>query len=570
MNPARTRPYLPHLDVLEGRCLPATGLVPGVLSLAPFPATPAPVHEHLAATARHAALTPVWVRGPDGVFSLPSPVRLVIHSPAGLARAFGLSQQAHSPALQRNLVKQVEHLLGVSHINWHKQKVVLDSNGGQGSSGAGITLRVGGRSIHWDLGTPASGTAAVAQPAATVPTQPAASPGGTGGSGTPAVEPTLPDTPAEAIDRFAADLYAQLVAQPGNLAFSPFSIETALAMTYAGAGGQTAAEMAKVLHLGDNTAATHTAYGALVQQILADGNAAGSELDNADALWGQQGYPFAPDFLQTLQSAYGSEIHSLDFQGAPEQARGTINDWVAQQTNNKILDLLPPGFVTNDTRLVLTNALYFNGDWAHAFDANDTQDGTFTVAPGQTVKAPLMHQTADFLFGHQDGVETLEMPYAGGHLAMDVLLPDQTDGLGALEAQLTPEHLAQWTAGLSEQAVDVTLPKFQVTGRFSLKNALSALGMPTAFSDAADFSGMNGGTEALKIDGVVHQAYVAVGEKGTEAAAATGVGASPTAIAFNPQPPVVFRADHPFVYLIRDTSTNAVLFLGRVTDPSQT
>jgi serpin B len=559
MSPARTWRYLPHLDVLEGRCLPATGL----LSLAPLPTAagivahpPAPGHEHLAAAAGHPGRTPatgnVWALGSDGVFRLPSqPLRLVIHSTAGLVRALGLPGQAHHPAVQRHLLKQVERLLGVRHINWHKEMLVLES-GGPGSSVAGISLRLGNRTVRWELGT---GTD-------TLQTQPSSV---AQADGSLVVAPALPDTPAEAIDRFAADLYAQLAAQPGNLAFSPFSIETALAMAYAGARGQTADEMAAVLHLGPDTALTHAAYGALVQQITADGNAPGSELDTANALWGQEGYPFAPDFLQILQSAYGSDLHSVDFAGATEQARATINDWVSQQTHAKIQDLFPSGSLTPDVRLALTNAVYFNGDWASPFDPNNTQDGAFTVAPGQTVTVPLMHQTTDLLYGHLDGVQTLEMAYAGGHLAMDFLLPDRTDGLGTLETQLTPQHLAQWTVGLSKQDVDVTLPKFQVAGSFNLNDALSTLGMPTAFSGAADFSGMNGGAEGLKISLVVHKAYVAVGEKGTEAAAATGVAVEPTSLTL--PPPVAFRADHPFVYLVRDTSTNAILFLGRVTNP---
>ncbi len=385
------------------------------------------------------------------------------------------------------------------------------------------------------------------------------------------IEPPAAQTPAAAIDAFATNLYAQLASQGGNLAFSPLSIETALAMVYAGARGQTAAQMAAVLHLGPDTAATQAAFGNLLRQVVADGNASGSELNLADALWGQAGYPFAPAFLQLLHDAYGADLSSANFEGAPEQARATINAWVAQQTQGKIPDLFPPGSLTAATRLVLANAVYFKGNWAQPFDPASTYGGAFQVAPGQTVSAPMMHQTATFGYADRDGVQTLEMAYAGSHLVMDILLPDQANGLANLEQQLTPANLATWTSGLSQQRVAVTLPKFQVTESFSLNQTLGAMGMPTAFSPAANFSGMNNGQDPLHISAVVHQATVAVGEQGTEAAAATGVGMTADA-AVSVQPPAQqqFRADHPFVYVIRDTSTNTVLFMGRISNPAAT
>jgi serpin B len=384
------------------------------------------------------------------------------------------------------------------------------------------------------------------------------------------IKPPAALTAAAAINAFATDLYARLASQGGNLAFSPLSIETALAMAYAGARGRTADEMAAVLHLGPDTAATHAALGKLLQQIAADGNASGSELDLADALWGQTGYPFAAGFLQLLHDDYGANLNSADFQGATEQARVAINAWVAQQTHDKIQDLFPPGSLSADTRMVLANAVYFKGAWAHPFDPSDTQDGTFQVAPGQTITASTMHQTATFGYADRNGVQTLEMAYAGSHLVMDVLLPDQANGLANMERQLTPANLAAWTSGLSQQLVAVTLPKFNVTGQFDLKQTLSAMGMPTAFSRTADLSGMNNGKDALQISAVLHKAYVGVGEQGSEAAAATGVGLRALSIRVDPLPPRQFRADHPFVYVIRDASTNTVLFMGRVSNPGKT
>jgi serpin B len=375
--------------------------------------------------------------------------------------------------------------------------------------------------------------------------------------------------PGEAVKAFETDLYAQLAAQGGNVAFSPFSIETALAMVYAGARGQTADELAAVLHLGPNTATTHADYGALIAKLLADGNASGSELAIANALWGQAGYNFRTEFLDLLQSAYGADLRRVDFAHASEAARATINGWVSEQTHGKIQGLFPPGSLDSSTRLALANAVYFKGDWAQPFDPNLTHDGRFFRTPGEAVTVPLMNQTGSFAYGDRDGVQTLEMGYAGGRLVMDVLLPEQANGLGALEQQLAAGHLADLVSGLGQYQVAVTLPRFQVKTQYDLKGPLEALGMRTVFDrKAADLSGMNGGTDPLYVSAAVHKAYVSVDEKGTEAAAATGIGVSPTAV-FLPPPPVTFRADHPFVYVIRDPATNTVLFLGRVSDPSQ-
>jgi serpin B len=383
--------------------------------------------------------------------------------------------------------------------------------------------------------------------------------------------PTLPGGSAGAVDQFGLDLYNQLDSQAGNLFFSPFSIEAALAMTYAGARGQTADEMASVLHLGPNDAQTHAAFGALLNAITADGNGLGSQLCTADALWGQESYPFLPNFIQLIHDDYGGGLHGVDFIGATEQARNTVNNWVSDQTHGKIQDLIPPDVFDQRTRLALTNAIYFQGDWASPFDANNTHDGGFTLDSGQTAQVPLMHEMSRFLYGHQDGVQTLEMQYQGSHLAMDVLLPDQANGLSALEHQLTAGHLAAWLSGLSQQEVAVTLPKFQLTtASLSLTGTLEQLGMHAAFTPQADFSGIDGGANPLQISNVVHKAFIGVGEKGTEAAAATAVIVmQPTFVGPNDEVmPINFQADHPFVYLIRDTATNTVLFLGRVTDPS--
>ena len=397
----------------------------------------------------------------------------------------------------------------------------------------------------------------------------------------PPSNPVLPSNPAPsstgpaaAIAAFATDLYGQLASQPANFAFSPLSIELALAMVYAGASGQTATEMASVLHLGPDTAATHSALAALAQQIAADGSAAdgsagGATLNLANAVWGQTGFPFLPAFLQVLQNTYGAPLQNADFGDAPDQAATAINNWVAHETQNMIQNLFPPGSINSSTRLVLANAMYFHGGWLQPFDPNATAPGNFSLSGGQTVSAALMHQTANFLYDDGNGAQMLEMPYAGGKLAMDVLLPDQPGGLGQLESQLTAGNLATWTNGLTNANVFVTLPKFQMSSAFNLSSVLGAMGMPDAFNPlTADFSGMDGKTD-LSIATVMHQAVVNVDETGTTAAAATGVGMTMTAVAVMPFPPIVFNADHPFVYMIRDTRTNTILFMGRVDDPSQ-
>jgi serpin B len=377
-------------------------------------------------------------------------------------------------------------------------------------------------------------------------------------------------TVAQAIDQFTTDLYAQLARQPGNLALSPFSIETALAMAYAGAGGKTADQMASVLHLGPDNSATHAAFGTLIQKIVADGSVAGSTLNTANALWGQAGFPFKSAFLKLLDHAYHAPLQKIDFKGNPDQAAAAINNWVAQQTQGKIQGLFPPGSIDPLTRLVLANAIYFHGTWSSPFDPSRTSPENFTLSSGNTVQVPMMHQETEFAYTNQDGVQVLEMPYIGGRLAMDVLLPDHINGLPTLDNQLTATNLQQWMANLAITEVELTLPKFQVTSTFSLPSILAAMGMRDAFNaKTANFSRMNGSHEPLHISAIVHQANVNVDETGTVAAAATGVGVGSTATVSGPAP-IIFNADHPFAYLIRDLRTNTVLFVGRVSDPSQT
>lgn len=376
-------------------------------------------------------------------------------------------------------------------------------------------------------------------------------------------------TASQSINAFGMDLYAQLQStQGGNLVDSPFSIAAALAMAYAGARGETATQMASVLHLTQDPAALASAFGALLTDLNAAGQAGGYTLDVADALWAQQGFPFVADYLKLLQSDFQGGLHQADFQNATEAARQEINDWVSQQTNGKIADLFPPGSLTPDTVLALTNAIYMNANWSVPFDASETRDASFTLASGDQVAVPTMHDAGQFRYMQRDGFQVLELPYGDGRLAMDIVLPTANDGLSSIAVNRIPADLNAWLQGLSPQSVAVSLPKFQLTTGFGLRNALSALGMPDAFQAfTADFTGI--GPSHLSIGSAEHKAFINVDEAGTEAAAATGIGiAKILAIVAMPDP-VVFNADHPFLFLIRDTTTGALLFTGQVENPTQ-
>jgi len=390
------------------------------------------------------------------------------------------------------------------------------------------------------------------------------------GAGQPTTAATRPAGEAALVKgntAFALGIYDRLRAEEGNLFFSPLSISTALAMTYAGARGATAAEMAQALHFDLPPDQLHTAFAAILNELNPPQGAAEPrpyKLHIANALWAAQGHKFLPAFLKTAEQSYQAGLAELDFSQAAEQARQTINDWVAEHTAGKIKDLIPPGVLDATTKLILTNAIYFKGNWAAQFDPKSTKEEPFTRADGSQVNAPLMHQTGEFGYLAQPDFQALDLPYAGNRLRMTILLPRKYDGLPELEKKLTPEALAGWLGQLSEQKVQVALPKFKLTSEFRLDDALRELGMRLAFRvGAADFSGMDG-TQELYIGAVLHKAYVDVNEEGTEAAGATGVVMKMRA---TPGPPPVFRADHPFLFLIRDVQSGSILFLGRLANP---
>jgi serpin B len=365
---------------------------------------------------------------------------------------------------------------------------------------------------------------------------------------------------------FALDLYAHLAKEEGNLFLSPASISTALAMTYAGARGQTADEMARTLHFTLDQQRLHPAFAGQLREWKAEGKKRSYQLSVANALWGQKGFGFVPEFLNLTRTNYGAGLVEVNFAADPELARRTINEWVEQQTRQKIKDLLKPQMINSLTRLVLTNAIYFKGDWQAQFNKAATQDQDFHVSADTMVKVPLMHRTGQYRYLDGGNFQALELPYAGKDLAMVVLLPRKPADLGNLEKVLSTVRLQEWLGKSGEQDVSVWLPRFKMTKELQLNQVLADMGMPTAFIDGkADFSGMSGSRPPLHISQVVHKAFVDVNEEGTEAAAATAVILSaPTAL---PRRPVSFRADHPFVFLIRDMHTGSILFMGRVNNP---
>jgi serpin B len=386
----------------------------------------------------------------------------------------------------------------------------------------------------------------------------------------------LPAIAAETVDvkptvtgntAFALDLYDKLRTQPGNLFLSPYSISSALAMTCGGARGNTEKQMAAALRFTVPQERLHPGFATLQNRLNAIQQKKQVKLAIANSLWPQKGYEFLPGFVALCRDRYAAQPVAVDFAGATEAARKQINDWVEAKTNRKIQELFKPGVLDAQTRLVLANAIYFKGDWATPFDKQFTQELPFHLANGKQVTAPLMTRQAQFGYAAIADLQVLDLPYAGNALSMTILLPAKADGLAALEAQLTVAKLDAWLKAMQNREVNVVLPKFKTTAEFSLGETLQSLGMRDAFAGGqADFSGMTGKKD-LFISAVVHKAFVEVNEEGTEAAAATGVGMALTAAM--PQEPPVFRADHPYLFLIRDNQTGSVLFLGRVVDPKK-
>ncbi len=371
---------------------------------------------------------------------------------------------------------------------------------------------------------------------------------------------------SKSINAFAFDLYAILKDSKGNIFFSPYSISTALAMAYAGAQMQTANQMQKVLRFGDKGEAIHSAFASLIKQINNPPHKGSYKLWVANAMWGQKGYNFKSDYLKLLREQYDSELNQVDFKKNPEGVRATINQWVEKKTNERIKDLIQAGAIGPLTTLILTNAIYFKAAWADQFSKGSTTDAPFYAGDGRQIKTPVMRKIEDFKYFEDDKVQVLNLSYENHDLSMTIILPKKINGLGEIEKNLTSNMLEKWEGELKYQQVDVSLPKFKVTSSFGLRDVLQSLGMKDAFSlPPADFSKITGKKD-LFISGVIHKAFVDVNEEGTEAAAATAV---PMRAAAEEKPkPKVFKADHPFMFLISDNLSGSILFMGCLSEPS--
>lgn len=368
-------------------------------------------------------------------------------------------------------------------------------------------------------------------------------------------------------NQFALEIYGKLAETDGNLFLSPYSISTALAMTYAGAREQTAQQMAKTLHYTLPEEKLHAAFAALIKDQNDASKKRGYKLNVANRLWGQKAFGFRPDYLQLVRVNYSAGLQELDFVKSSEPARQTINAWIDKETQGKIKNLIPKGVIDPDTKLVLTNAIYFKAAWLEEFSPRATKKGDFWTTPTQKVQAMMMQRKDDYSFVNAETFQLLAMPYEKGDLSMIVILPKQKDGLKNVEKALSAANLEDWLKERKLYTVDVKLPKFKITAQFKLKDTLAQMGMPIAFSNRADFSGM--ASQPLMISDVIHKAFVDVNEKGTEAAAATAVIMTPTSAPVRPKlPQASFHANHPFVFLIRDNRTGSILFTGRVANPN--
>jgi len=369
---------------------------------------------------------------------------------------------------------------------------------------------------------------------------------------------------------FAFDLYQALKKEDGNIFYSPYSISLALAMTYAGARGETAQQMADTLHYQLDQSALHPALNSLGIELGKRGEGAqgkdekGFRLNIVNAIWGQKDYKFLSTYLDLLAENYGAGLRILDFIKNPNQSREVINQWVSDQTEGRIKDLIPEGSINPLTRLVLTNAIYFDAAWAVPFRPEATVNGPFHLISGTDVTVAMMKQTGSFKYVEGDNYQAIELPYDGKELSMVIFLPAPGQ-FQAFEEAMTSQLASDISAQkINNRQVALTMPRFEFESEFGLKETLMGMGMAEPFRDSADFSGMSSQSD-LHIDDVVHKAFVSVDEAGTEAAAASAVIVGTTSM---PAEPVTVTLDRPFVFLIRDINTGTILFIGRVMNPS--
>ncbi len=364
---------------------------------------------------------------------------------------------------------------------------------------------------------------------------------------------------------FALGLYGELVPLSENVFFSPYSISTAMAVVYEGAEGDTAREIRDVFPFPENDIERRSSYAALYNMF--NNSSKDYTLDTANALWADTNFTFLPSFIRTADDYYGAKVTNLDFTNQAEESRKTINSWAEEQTGGRIKDLVPQWTLNSMTRLVITNAIYFKGTWKIRFEKKETTEMEFHKTDYTSVPAEMMHlsgEKANFNYYEDDSLQVLELPYQGDELSMLVFLP-KTNGTSTLEENLTLKSLDRWRSLLEERNVEVYLPKFTFETSYFLAGNLASMGMPTPVSMDADFSGIDGRKD-LYMTNVIHKAYVAVDEEGTEAAASTAIVMTDTAEM--PSTKTIFRADHPFIFIIQDDRTGMILFIGRVKDPN--
>ena len=368
---------------------------------------------------------------------------------------------------------------------------------------------------------------------------------------------------------FAVDLYKKLYTTSGNIFLSPYSISTALATTYAGAGSGTRKQMAKALRFSLKQKELDRAFGFL-QSTLSKAQSEGNvSLSVVNSVWPQKGYDILPEYLDLLKKYYGASITPLDYQSQPGEARKTINNWVQERTQGKIKDIVAPDTINAMTKLVIANAICFRGKWERRFEADLTETAPFFVSSENSVQAPMMTHTALFNYGDLESLQILQMPYVGNELSMIVLLPKGLDGIKLLESDLSSDNLNFWKNKMASTNVLVYFPKFEFTSTFYLADTLVSMGMVDAFSSKdANFSGISPrNKEPLYLSSVIHKAFVKVSEEGTEASAATTI-TVPDGISLREPLIPVFRADHPFIFLIQENQTGSILFMGRVSEPT--
>jgi len=367
---------------------------------------------------------------------------------------------------------------------------------------------------------------------------------------------------------FAFDLYQVLKEADGNLFYSPYSISVALAMTFAGAREETERQMADTLNLSLSQDSLHQALNGLDIDLNSRGKGAkgkdgGTFRHNiVNAIWGQKDFEFLPEFLDVLAENYGAGLRILDFVAEPDASRITINDWISKQTKGRIKDIVPQGGINPLTRLILTNAIYFNAAWKFRFNGKPTSDGTFDLLDGVKITVPMMQQTEKYGYAEGDNYQAIEIPYDGDELSMVILLPDGGQ-YEDFESSMDYETVGNIISDIRERLVSLEMPKFNFESEFSLNSVLATMGMPIAFSLGADFSGMTGSKD-LFIDKVMHKGFIDVNKSGTEAAAATAV---KMGFISAPPRPWLVTVNRPFIFLIRDIETGTILFMGRVLNP---